>query len=117
MFIWLNIIISSIVVFTLTYIYPGAHVDSFYIAIIVAVILALLNSAIWPVLEFFNLPPDVLNIWLISLVINFITVLLVAKYMPGFTLKGYSVVFIFSLLMSLCSAALSLKPGNKIFRP
>jgi uncharacterized membrane protein YvlD (DUF360 family) len=77
---WLNILISGIVVMIGVYITPGIQVDGLFTAIFVAVIFALINVGISPFLKLLTLPPDVLNLWLISVVINVLMVYLIDRY-------------------------------------
>ena len=76
-------------VFVTANILPGAHVDSFGTAIIVAVVLGLINTFIRPILIILTLPINILTLGLFTLVIMALLVMLVAHIVPGFTVNGF----------------------------
>lgn len=84
--ILINILLSALAVAIASYLTPGATVDGYMTAIVVAVVLALVNSTIGPVLKFLTFPLNILTLGLMSLVINVLMVLLVARLVPGFHL-------------------------------
>ena len=110
MAIILNLLISGLAVAIASYLTPWAHVDGYVTAIIVAVVLAIVNSTIGPILKFVTLPLNILTLGLISLVINILMVLLVAKIVPGFTLDGFFSALIFAVILALVNMVL----GNGI---
>ncbi len=101
MAILLNILISGIAVAIASYITPGSHIDGYITAIIVAVVLALVNSSIGFFLKVITLPINILTLWLMSLVINILMVLLVAKIIPWFTVDGFFSALVFAVVLAL----------------
>ncbi|NUJ98084.1 phage holin family protein [Candidatus Gracilibacteria bacterium] len=97
----LNILISGIAIAIASYITPGAHIDGYITAIIVAVVLALVNSSIGFCLKLITFPINVLTLGLMSLIINILMVLLVAKIIPGFTIDSFFSAFIFAVILAL----------------
>ena len=97
---------SAIVVVLLCYFLPGAEVSSFLTAIIVAVVLALLNLFIKPILIVFTLPVTIVTFGLFLLVINAIIVLLADAFVGGFNIDGFWTALIFSLLLSFIQSLL-----------
>lgn len=75
-------------------------------AIIVAVVLAIVNATIGPFLKLLLLPLNILTLGLISLVINVLMVLLVAKIVPGFSLDGFWTALVFAVILALVSMVL-----------
>gem|GEM_PF-602602 len=106
MAIILNILISGLAVAFASYLTPGAYVDGYMTAIIVAVVLAVVNSTIGPILKLLTFPLNVLTLGLMSLVINVLMVLLVAKIIPGFTLDGFWSAFVFAIILALVNMIL-----------
>lgn len=96
----LNILLVGLVVVLLSYLLPGAHVDSFVTAIIVALVLALLNALLRPLLILLTIPITVLTLGLFLLVINAIIVLAADALIPGFNVDGFLWAMIFSILLS-----------------
>ena len=85
----IRICMTGIVVFLLAQILPGVSVADYFTAILVAVILALLNFIVKPVLVLLTLPITVLTLGLFLLVINAVIILLTDALMDGFAVSGF----------------------------
>lgn len=70
-------------------------------AIIVAVVLAIVNSTIAPVFFILTLPLNILTLGLFSIVINTLMTLLVARIVPGFEISGFWIALIFAVVLAL----------------
>ena len=104
---------TAIVVFLLASFLPGVNVASYGTAIIVAIVLALLNLIVKPVLVLLTLPVTVITFGLFLLVINAVIILLVDAFISGFNVDGFWVALIFSLLLSIVQSILfSLLPND-----
>ncbi|NRH20651.1 phage holin family protein [Candidatus Gracilibacteria bacterium] len=101
--ILLNLLISALAVVIAAYITPGVVVDGYLTAIIVAFVLAIVNSTIGPFLKVLTLPLNILTLGLFSLIINVLMVLLVAKIVPGFGVNGFFTAMIFAIVLALIS--------------
>lgn len=88
------------------YITPGATVDGYLTAIIVAVVLAIVNSTIGIFLKILTFPINILTLGLVSVIINVLMVLLVAKIVPGFQLDGFWTALIFAIILALVNMVL-----------
>lgn len=106
----LKLFINSISVFVLAkYILTGGvHVESFGYAVIVALVLALLNASIRPLLVLFTLPVTVLTLGIFILIINTAMIQLAAWLVPngGFRVDGWWWAFFFSILLSFLNSVL-----------
>lgn len=102
----IRICMTGIVVFLLAQILPGVSVADYFTAILVAVILALLNFIVKPVLVLLTLPITVLTLGLFLLVVNAIIILLADALMGGFEVSGFWIALLFSLLLSLFQSIL-----------
>ena len=102
----IRLLITAIVVVLLAQFLPGVAVASFGTAVIVAIVLALLNLIVKPILVLFTLPVTVLTLGLFLLVINAIIILLVDAFIAGFNVDGFWVALIFSLLLSIVQSIL-----------
>lgn len=71
------------------YLISGFHVESFYTAAIVALVLALLNVTLKPILTILTLPLNLITLGLFSFVINAGLILLIASFVKGFTVDGF----------------------------
>ena len=102
----IRLLITAVVVVLLAQFLPGVAVASFGTAVIVAIVLALLNLIVKPILVLFTLPVTVLTLGLFLLVINAIIILLVDAFIAGFNVDGFWVALIFSLLLSIVQSIL-----------
>jgi putative membrane protein len=100
----IRLILSALAVFICATVLPGAHVDGFLIAIVVAGVLAILNVLVKPILVILTIPITFLTLGLFLLVINTILILLVDWLVPGFTVDGFWWALLFSILLSMVNA-------------
>ncbi len=84
--IWL---INAAALLLLPYLLPSVHVDSFYTALITALVLGLVNAVIRPILVLLTLPITVLTLGLFILVINALMFWFVASFIKGFSVEGF----------------------------
>lgn len=101
MYTILNILLSGIVVGISSYLIPWVSVDWYITAIIVAVVLSLVNGTIWVILKILTFPLNILTLWLMSLIINVLMILLVAKVVPWFTVNWFWIALIFAIILSI----------------
>jgi len=82
-------------------------VQSFFVALVVAVVLGFLNSIIRPILVILTLPIQILTLGLFTLVINAGLVMLASSFVNGFYVKSFWWALIFSLVLSLVGAIIN----------
>jgi putative membrane protein len=99
-----SILVRGFVVLIAGYILPGVTIENFFVAIVVAVVLGLVNTFIKPLLVLLTLPVTILTLGLFMFVINALLVLLVSRIVPGFHVLGFWWALLFSLVVSLISA-------------
>jgi putative membrane protein len=102
----LRILISGIVAFGLSYMLPGIHIDKFTSALILAVVLAILDAFLKPLLVIFTFPITLVTLGLFLFVINAIIILLASKFVKGFSVDGFWWALLFSLLLSFVTSLL-----------
>jgi putative membrane protein len=111
-----KIIISSLAVFLTAYLLPGVAVDSYITAIWVAVVLALLNGFLKPMLIILTIPVTLVTLGLFLLVINAAIILLASHFVDGFYVSGFWWALLFSLVLSIITSlmeSLGGKPEKK----
>lgn len=101
-----RILMTGIVVMLLAYLLPGVAVSGYLTAILVAVVLALLNLIVKPVLVLFTLPVTILTLGLFLLVINAVIILLADAFIGGFEVAGFWYALLFSILLSIFQSVL-----------
>jgi len=102
----IRIIISALVAFGLSYILKGVHIDGFITALIVALVLAVLNALVKPILVLLTLPITIITLGLFLFVINALIILLCDKLIDGFSVDGFWWALLFSILLSIVSSIL-----------
>lgn len=79
---------------------PHFDLESVEIAFIAALILALVNAIVKPILVFFTLPITLVTFGLFLLVINALTLLITAFLIDGFTISSFRYAFIAGIIIS-----------------
>ncbi len=102
----MRIIFTSIVDFGISYVLSGVRIDSFWAAIVLAFVLAILNAIVKPILIFFTFPLTLVTLGLFLFVINAIIILLADNLVEGFEVDGFWWALLFSLLLSIVTAML-----------
>jgi putative membrane protein len=103
----INILITAVVVYVLSILLKQhVTIDSFTTAIIFALVLAILNAIVKPLLVLLTLPLTIITLGLFLLVINVIIILLADKFVSGIKIDGFLWALIFGLLLSLVSTLL-----------
>lgn len=99
--------ISTIAVFVTAQILPGIHLASFTTALVVAVVLALVNTLIRPLIFILTLPINLLTLGLFTFVIMGGLILLVSAIVPGFHVDGFWWAVAFALVLAIINGFLS----------
>ena len=103
----INLIITALVVYVLSKLLtPHVVINSFSTAIIFALVLAILNAIVKPLLILLTLPLTIITLGLFLLVINVLIILLADHFVKGINIDGFLWAFIFGLLLSVVSAIL-----------
>lgn len=93
-------IISVVAILLAAYLIPGINV-TLVGALVLAVVLALINIFIKPVVLLLTLPINILTLGLFSLVINALLIMLAGAIVPGFSVDNFWVALIFSVVLAL----------------
>jgi putative membrane protein len=109
----LKILVSAMVVMIISYILPGVKVENFLAAIAVAVVLALLNTFLKPLLVVLTIPVTIFSLGLFILVIIAGIVLLASSIVDGFHVQSFWWALLFSIINSLVSALLEQSDKQK----
>ncbi|HEV8081457.1 MAG TPA: phage holin family protein, partial [Chitinophagaceae bacterium] len=100
----INILITAVVVYVLSKLLaPHVTINSFTTALIFALVLAVLNAIVKPLLVMLTLPLTIITLGLFLLVINVLIILLADKFVSGINIDGFLWAFIFGLLLSVVS--------------
>lgn len=109
---WLVNALSLVII---AYLFPGIEISNFGVALIVAVILALINVFIRPIIILITLPINILTLGLFTLVINGLLFWFAASFIEGFFIAGFWSALFGALVFSIISSLMSyLVLKNKI---
>lgn len=104
--IFIHWLLSAIAIGITAYILPGITVAGIVPALVLAVVLAIINTFIKPVLSILTLPLSIVTLGLFSLVLNTLLIMLAAAVVPGVTVAGFFSALLFGIVLALVSAVL-----------
>ncbi len=96
-------VLNALGLILVAYLLPGMQVDSFYIALITALLLGIVNITIKPLLLFFTLPITILTFGLFAFVINALLLWFVSSFVDGFFVADFITALLGSVLLSIFS--------------
>ncbi|MFB9864983.1 phage holin family protein [Rufibacter immobilis] len=99
----LKIIITGIVAIILTKFFPGVTIDGVVSGILLALVLALLNAVVRPILVFLTVPITFFTLGLFLLVINAIILYLADYILDGVEVSGFITAVLYSLALAVAT--------------
>ncbi len=103
----INLLITAVAVYVLCRLLePHITINDFKTAIIFALVLAILNAIVKPLLVILTLPVTIITLGLFLLIINAIIIKLAAHFVSGIYVDGWLWAIIFGVLLSLVSTLL-----------
>lgn len=103
----IKILVLALAVWVAAYVLPGVHLENdAKTIIIVALVLALLNAIVKPILIILTIPVTIITLGLFLLVINTLMVVWTSNLVDGFKVDGWLTAFFFSLIVSVVSSIL-----------
>ena len=113
MFLFLRWVGFAFVIMFIAWVVPGISVANFLTAMLVAIVIALINVFIKPVLILVTLPINIVTLGLFTLIINALLFMFAGFIAPGFEVENFLSAFIGALLLSILSVGLnSIGPDN-----
>jgi putative membrane protein len=82
-------VINALALLLITELLAGFHIDSFYNALVAALVLGLINAVIRPILIILTLPINLLTLGLFTFAINAIMILLMSTIVKGVQIDGF----------------------------
>lgn len=102
----LRMLLTAVAVMIIAKFLPGVEVTDFVNALFVAIVLGFLRITVQPLLVLLTLPATILTLGLFLLVINAVIIMLASYFVDGFTVNGFWVALLFSILLSLFQSIL-----------
>lgn len=106
-----SLFLNAVAVFVAAQLLDSIEVNSFGAAVVAALVLAIINTFIRPILVFLTLPITIVTLGLFLLIVNAITFYVTGMLVPGFEVSGFAGAFWGALIVSIVSWIL-----NSIFR-
>ncbi len=104
----IRFIVTGIAVLVASEVVPGISLDSLSAGIAAAVVLALLNALVRPVLYLLTLPFIIVTLGLFMVIVNALVLQLAAWLVKGFHVEGFWASVLGAILISVVSTVLNL---------
>ena len=102
----LQLISTSVTLLVADYLMDSVHFDQPWVAIITAIVLALLNAFLKPVLVLLTIPATVFTLGLFLLVINAAILMIADQLVDGFYIDGFWSAILLAIFISLVNGLL-----------
>lgn len=102
-----NLVINTLSIFAVSYFLSGIQIDSFMTALVVAVVMAILNVTLKPLLIVITIPITIVTFGLFLLVLNVLILYVAEAFIDGFHIAGFWWALAFSVLVSVVNGVLS----------
>lgn len=103
----IRLLVTALAAMLTAYLLPGVTIKDFISALVLALVLAILNLLVKPILILLTLPVTILTLGLFLLVINAIIILLASKLVKGFSVDGFWWALIFSLVLTVINGIMN----------
>jgi putative membrane protein len=97
----LTLLINAVGIFVIGYLLKGVQIQSFITALGVALLLALVNTFVKPILIFLTFPITLITFGLFILVINALMLMMVDALVEGMKIRHFGWALLFSLILSI----------------
>ena len=101
-----NLLVNTLSIFAVSYLLSGIQLDSFATALILAVVMAVLNVTLKPLLILITIPLTIITFGLFLLVVNVLVLYAAEALIGGFSIAGFWWALAFSLLVSFVNSIL-----------
>jgi len=100
----IRLLITAAIAYGLSAILSGVHIIDFKTAIVFALVLAVLNMIVKPLLILLTLPITILTLGLFLFVVNALIIIIADKLMDGIKIDGFLWALLFSFILSAFSS-------------
>lgn len=104
----IQLLLTALAAFLAAKLTPGVNITSYWTAILLAIVLALLDTFVKPILQFISIPVTILTLGLFLLVINALIILLASWIIDSFQVDGFWSALLYSVIFSVISWILGL---------
>lgn len=103
----IKLLVSALAVIIIANILPGVTLVDNTTAIYVAIVIAVLNVVLKPILVILTLPITIVTLGLFLLIINAIIIKLASNLIDGFSVSSIWIALLFSILLSFLQSILN----------
>ncbi|MGM0419759.1 MAG: phage holin family protein [Bacillota bacterium] len=108
-----SLIINMFALILTAFIIPGIYISGVMAGLLAALVLGLVNILVRPILTILTLPLTILTFGLFLLVINGLSLMITAYFVPGFQVEGLLSAVFGAIILSLVSGMLRKSSPNK----
>lgn len=102
----IKLLLNAAALYTIAYLMSSVSFNKFKDALVVALILAIANVTIVPIIQFFTFPIRLLTFGLFNFIIDAALLYLIAYYLEGFRMKNFWTALIMAFGVALLNALL-----------
>lgn len=99
-------LLSALAIAIAAYLLPGITITGLVPLLILAIVIAGINTFIRPVLLVLTLPLSIMTLGLFALILNTLLLMLAAAVVPGVAISGFLSALLFGIVLALVSATL-----------
>ena len=103
----IRVLINAVAIYVATALVSGIRVSSTGTLVLAALVLAIINAAVRPIMVILTLPLTVITLGLFLLVLNAVCLLLVTLIVPGVEVRSFGSAFLGALIISAVSWVLT----------
>ncbi len=107
-----RLILSAVAVGITAYFMDSVTIEPWWVTVIVAVVLGLINAVVRPAVKLLSLPLTLLTLGLFALVVNGLMVMLCAYFVDGFKVDGLGAAILFSIILAVVNWVLNMMFSN-----
>ncbi|MTI31495.1 phage holin family protein [Xanthovirga aplysinae] len=97
----ITVLVNGLAVYLTAYLLPSVQVKGYFDAVVAGVFISIVNAILRPVLIFLTIPITILTLGFFLLVINALMILLVSRFLSGFSVGGLWSAMLFSIVLSI----------------
>jgi len=101
-----RILINTLAIILTAEILPGIDIEDPFRALLVALLLAVLNATLKPVLIILTIPFTIVTFGFFLLVINALIIMITSMLIEGFVVEGFWWALLFSIVMAVINSVL-----------
>lgn len=99
----IRFVLNALAVMVAAYVVPGIDVANFWVALIAALVIGIVNALVRPILLILTLPINIITLGLFTLFINALMFALAAYLVKGFTVANFTAAFFGALVFWIVS--------------